>query len=518
MNITKTLLIVFSLFLFAIEVSPQGARRRRTPRQPAAMPADAGPVAEPTPGPAPAQPLAPVLLATVNGQNITTADIDPRVRQEVEGLGAKISEVRQQILETQINTMLLATAAAKRGLSPQQLYDLEVTRKVPQPPAAEVSKFIEDNRQETDQIEPSVRQQQVTAFLRAEREAVVTEQLVKKLRVTNPVVKRADINSPSLAPATVVATVGGYPLTAGPMIERLKPVIYKLRMNAYLMESEALDRTINDVLLLAEANRRNVPPEEIVRAEITDKLQPPAETDVARFYTENKARLNGELDALRNSIANYLVEQGRQQLEREFSERLRKEANIRILLSEPAQPVQLISVDDDPVQGNANAPVTIVEFTDFQCSRCAAMHPVIDELLKSYAGKVRLVVRDFPLAMHANARKAAEAANAANAEGKFFEYAALLFSHQNELDVPSLKKYASELGLNRARFDAALDRGKYASEVSKDVADGELYGIEGTPTIFVNGVALRVMSGDALRAAIDKALAAPGNSPRAISR
>jgi protein-disulfide isomerase len=135
------------------------------------------------------------------------------------------------------------------------------------------------------------------------------------------------------------------------------------------------------------------------------------------------------------------------------------------------------------------------------------MQPILEEVLKSYGPtKVRLVVRDFPLAMHANSRKAAEAANAANAQGKFFEYTALLLKRQNALDVPSLKKYASELGLDRARFDAALDSGKYAAEVKHDIADGELYGVDSTPAIFVNGVALREMSADALRALIDRGL------------
>ena len=168
---------------------------------------------------------------------------------------------------------------------------------------------------------------------------------------------------------------------------------------------------------------------------------------------------------------------------------------------------QTVSVDDDPVRGPASAAVTIVEFTDFQCPSCAAMHPVIEEVLKSYGSKVRFVVRDFPLAMHADARKAAEAANAAHAQGKFFEYAALLFKGQKELDVPSLKKYASELGLDRARFDAALDSGKFAAEVRHDIAQGELYGVGATPTIFINGVMLTELTSDALRAAIDRALA-----------
>jgi len=200
-------------------------------------------------------------------------------------------------------------------------------------------------------------------------------------------------------------------------------------------------------------------------------------------------------------------------LQNELSTRLRAGANIRFLITEPVVPVQAISVDDDPVRGDASAAVTIVEFTDFQCPSCAAMQPILDEVQKTYGNKVKLVVRDFPLAMHPNARKAAEAANAAHAQGKFFEYSALLFKRQKELDVASLKKYATELGLDRTRFDAALDGGKYAAEVKHDMDDGEIYGVDSTPAIFVNGVALTEMSGEALRALIDRGLGVAAKAP-----
>jgi protein-disulfide isomerase len=213
-----------------------------------------------------------------------------------------------------------------------------------------------------------------------------------------------------------------------------------------------------------------------------------------------------------------LQEQDRQRLETAMAERLRKGANIRLLISEPEPPLQSISMDDDPALGAATAPVTIVEFTDFQCPACAAMQPVIEEVLKSYGNRVRLVVRDFPLLQHTNARKAAEAANAANAQGKFFEYAALLFKRQNALDVPSLKKYASELGLDRVRFDAALDSGRFAAEIKHDIDDGQIYGVESTPTIFVNGITLRELSGEALRAAIERILARSNAAPKVSSK
>jgi protein-disulfide isomerase len=292
----------------------------------------------------------------------------------------------------------------------------------------------------------------------------------------------------------------------------MKPIEYRLRIAAYDLAHQALEQTITDLLLIAEANKRNVPPEQIVRIEVSEKVHPPSEAEVEKFYTENKARITGELPAVKNQIATYLQQQAQQRLEQALAERLRKGVDIKVLLAEPVPPVQAISVDDDPARGDNTAAVTVVEFTDFQCPACASMHPILEEVLKTYGTKVRVVVRDFPLNVHANARKAAEAANAAHAQGKFFEYTALLFKRQNALDVPSLKRYATEVGLDRTRFDAELDRGTYAAEVKHDIEEGEIYGVESTPTLFVNGVMLRNLSADGLRQAIDRALAA---APRA---
>jgi protein-disulfide isomerase len=287
--------------------------------------------------------------------------------------------------------------------------------------------------------------------------------------------------------------------------ERLKPIVYRIQYETYLLAKRQADQMVDNMLLLEEARRRQIGPEQIIRTEISDKARLPTEAEVAKFYEENKARINGDLNSVRNQIALYLQDQEKRRLEGELSISLRKNADLRWLMTEPPQPVQKVSVDDDPSRGSATAPVTIVEFTDFQCPACAAMHPVLEEVLKSYGDKVKFVVRDFPLNQHENARKAAEAANAANAQGKFFEYITLLFQRQKALDVPSLKKYATELGLDRARFDTALDRGTYAAEVAHDVEDGEIYGVGSTPTIFINGVQLRVLSADGLREAIDQA-------------
>ncbi len=518
MNTLKTLFVVVLLVTFATDAGAQKPRRGRSATRTIAAKPTRLETAPPEPTPATeaaaSAPSAPIPLAIVNGQNITSADIDPKVRAELDALDGRIVEARRQVVELQVNTLLLESEAARRRMSAQQLYAVEIAGKIPEPTAAQIDKFIQDNRAQIDETDPAAIRQQVADFLKSDNEARVTNEFINRTRVSNRVVMVASPNAAALPPTTVIATVGGRPITAGTIDERLKPIIYKLRLNTYQLAQQALDLTINDLLLLADAKQRNVPPEEIIRKEITEKIHSPTEAEIAKFYADNKAKIPVELAAASNQIATFLQEQDRQRLETELSTRLRASANVRVLISEPDLPVQMITVDDDPVRGDANAPVTIVEFTDFQCPTCASMQPILEEILKSYGNKVRLVVRDFPLPRHANALKAAEAANAANAQGKFVEYTALLFNHQDALDVPSLKKYASEIGLNRARFDAELDSGKYAAEVKHDREDGEMYGIDSTPAIFVNGRALREMSVEALRALIDRGLAGRNSTPK----
>jgi protein-disulfide isomerase len=453
---------------------------------------------------------------SVNSQTLTTADLEPALRRELDSVEDKIAEARRQMLDLQINSVLLEIEAKKRRIDTRRLYQLEVSNRIPAITQAQIKKFVDENRSEFQGADPAVANMEAASYLREENERNLADELVKRLRKTIPVVPGVDINSPNLNANSVVATIGGLPLKAEPLIERLKPIIYAMRLEAFEFTRRYADEWVNNVLLLEEARRRQIGPEEIIRAEISEKIPNPTEEEVAKFYADNKARIGGDLTSVRNQLASYLQEQSRERLEKDLSERLRNGVDIRWLISPPPPPIQNISVDDDPVRGEVTAPVTIVEFTDYQCSACAAMHPVLDEILRSYGAKVRLVIRDYPLGQHEHARKAAEAANAAHAQGKFFEYVALLFKNQKALDVPSLKKYASELGLNRVRFDAALDRGVYAAEVQKDIADGMMYGVSGTPTIFINGVRLTTMSEEALRDAIDRALprGAKSQSPR----
>jgi protein-disulfide isomerase len=230
-------------------------------------------------------------------------------------------------------------------------------------------------------------------------------------------------------------------------------------------------------LVEAEAQKSGIASGDLLAREITDKMRD--------FSNEESEKLRYD-----------------------FRQSLFRKYNVQILVKEPEPFAQNISTDGDPFQGKANAPVTVVMFSDFQCSVCAATHPILQKVLAGYGDKVRFVVRDFPLTpIHKNAFLAAQAANAANAQGKFFEYTEILYRNQAALDADSLKKYAADSGLNVGQFELDLQSGKFAGEVRRDMADGKRYGITGTPTIFINGVKVRVLSAKSFRDAIEKALA-----------
>ena len=149
-----------------------------------------------------------------------------------------------------------------------------------------------------------------------------------------------------------------------------------------------------------------------------------------------------------------------------------------------------IKIGDAPVKGPASAKVTVVEFSDFQCPFCGRVNPTLKEIEDQYKGKIKIAFRNLPLPFHDKAHLAAEAALAANEQGKFWAMHDKLFANQQALDRPSLEKYAQEIGLNMNRFTAALDSGKFKDKVDSDAKEGAAVGATGTPTFFINGTRL----------------------------
>jgi protein-disulfide isomerase len=147
-----------------------------------------------------------------------------------------------------------------------------------------------------------------------------------------------------------------------------------------------------------------------------------------------------------------------------------------------------VPVDGAPVRGPADAPVTLVEFSDFHCPFCKRVQPTLTQLLERYPGKVRLVYRDFPIdSLHPQARRAAEAARCARDQGKFWEYHDVVFAQPPQAAPEDLSRYAGQVGLDLATFESCLSGGVHRASVQRDVDEASRFGLNGTPAFFING-------------------------------
>ncbi|MCE9668167.1 thioredoxin domain-containing protein [Myxococcus stipitatus] len=297
------------------------------------------------------------------------------------------------------------------------------------------------------------------------------------------------------APDTVVATYGdGQKITYKELNERIQEPLANLEKQKFQLRKRGLDGMVTERLVDAEAKKRGMTQEQYIKAEIDDKVPAPSEEKIKEVFEGAKGQLppGSTYESMKPQIVDFLTQQPKQERAQALFAELRKNANVQITLPEPPRPPaerkQVAAVG--PSKGPDNAPITIVEFSDFQCPFCSRAIGTVDEVVKAYDGKVKLVFRQFPLDFHKEAQKAAEASLCANDQGKFWEMHDKLFANQSALQVENLKKYAGELKLDQAKFDACLDSGEKAGTVKSDMADGQKVGVSGTPAFFINGIML----------------------------
>jgi protein-disulfide isomerase len=290
--------------------------------------------------------------------------------------------------------------------------------------------------------------------------------------------------TPSSAP---LAVLDGQPITAADIEPIGGANLTNARMQWYNAQRGAVEEAITRRLLEKEAKARNISLAELMKVEVEAKVSPVSPEEQKSFYDANKARYFAnvpEPEALKQ-IEMGLGQQRMQQRRAEYAQSLRAKANVKMFLDPPRT---VVSADDDPARGPADAPVTIIAFSDFQCPYCSRVNPTLARLKDRYGDSIRVVFRDFPiLQIHPQAAKAAEAGACANDQGKFWPMHDLMFANQQSLDVASLKQHAATLGLDAATFEKCLDSGKYADEWKKDSADAEKAGVQSTPAFFING-------------------------------
>lgn len=286
----------------------------------------------------------------------------------------------------------------------------------------------------------------------------------------------------------VLARVGAVEITLQEVEEDLAAQLMTVNRERYEIIAGGLETAIEEALLELEAAAQGVAQEELLEQVYADATQP-SEADIDAFYESRKSSINKPKEEVAGQIRNYLRQQSRKNSYNSFLEGLKDSYEVESFM-EPMR--SQVSVGEGPASGPADAPVTIVEFSDFQCPYCQRLAPTIDQVKNSYGDRVRVVFRQFPLPMHKDAQKAAEASLCAAEGGKFWEMHDAMFADIRTLGVADLKQKAGDLELDQETFDQCLDSGRYATQVAEDVREGRAAGVSGTPAMFING---RFLSG-----------------------
>ena len=293
-------------------------------------------------------------------------------------------------------------------------------------------------------------------------------------------------------PREIVAEVDGEKISAQDLRDAAGISLAKLEDETYRLKQQKLQSLIEERLLAHEARRRKISVESLVQTEITVKTAAVTHEEVLSAYEMYKSRLQKPESEVEPQLLAMLHERKVAARRQEFLSSLRAAADVSVNLMPPASFRANVGLDG-PARGASNAPVTIVEFEDFQCPFCKRAQDTVEQVLARYKDRVRMIHRDLPLrTLHPAAWKAHEAGRCAEDQGKFWEYRALLYKNAPAATPEKLNNYASQAGLNVSDFTKCLDSGKFNAIVQKDEDEANRLGIQGTPFFFING---RLLSG-----------------------
>ncbi len=306
----------------------------------------------------------------------------------------------------------------------------------------------------------------------------------------------APIAGSPIAADVPIATIDGKPIPYADLVPTVKDQLLSLdhqydaqfaeltlsfaRSRAEYVSSSA-SNLLNNRLLGLEARAQNTTLEALVAA---IKVPEVTEAQVKEYYEMHAAQIGRPLDAVAPQIKQLLARDVDEKAKRQYFETLRAKYHGALAIEPMREKVEA----QGPQRGPADAPVTIVEFSDFECPFCGRFEPILGEIQKAYPTQVRLIYRHMPLtSLHPNAEHAAEAAVCAQMQGKFWEMHDLMFAEQDSLSVSALKEKAKRIGLDSKQFDACLDSGDAKSALKLDQGASEKLGLSATPVTFVNG-------------------------------
>lgn len=278
-----------------------------------------------------------------------------------------------------------------------------------------------------------------------------------------------------------LATVAGKPVFQEDVYEKIAGQLLALDRQRHELITDAVLGEVEDRLIEAEAEKRGVDTDALLRTEVEAKASALAQEEIDAFYEEHKKQRGGRVqpkEQVEPQIRNHLAYVA-------FLDRLRKAYPVETMI----EPFRVDVAAVGPAKGPAEAPVTIVEFSDFECPYCSRVTPGLDKVHEVYGDKVRIVFRQFPLEqIHPNARRAARAALCAHDQGHFWGLHDAMFADQQNLAGPGLLQIAGKVeGLDATALAECLTAGTHEDTVDRDLGAGERAGVTGTPALFING-------------------------------
>jgi protein-disulfide isomerase len=284
----------------------------------------------------------------------------------------------------------------------------------------------------------------------------------------------------------VVATINGTEIRESDL--HIQSQITALRQQEYELKRRAAEAAIGRRLVETAARAEGLTIEQYMAKEIDAKVTDPGDDELRALYTAQKDRFSAPFEQVRDQLKAEMREQRIRAARQVLADRLLKDAKIQFLIEPPRFKVDL---GDAPRRGPASAPVTIVEFSDYQCPFCKRAQATLAQIASRYGDRVAFVFKDYPLDdLHPQARSASEAARCAGDQGKFWAYHDLLFASSPAFAGDALKTAAEKVGLNPEAFETCLQSKKNAAKVESDRQQGENLGVNGTPAFFVNGIGL----------------------------
>lgn len=313
-----------------------------------------------------------------------------------------------------------------------------------------------------------------------------------KLAVASPGASLCERASLRLEPGSVVAQIDGVDIKVEDLGEPLAQAENRA-LRSYCSEVArvrelALDNLLQQRLLTSAAEREGKPINDFVQGRIDAQVQEPSEAEIEKFYNERRSPETPPLEQVRDRVIQAIKAEKSEQVFGALMDELRASAKIERRLPDVRPPALELAADHSPWLGSDAPKVQVVEFSDFECPYCARAAETIRQLKQKYEGKpVQFVFRHFPLSFHPNARPAAEHAQCAHEQGKFWPLHDAIFAAQRELSDTKLKELAAQVGLDAGKLDECLASGRAAQLVEGDVRTGGDAGVGGTPSFYING-------------------------------